>query len=128
MQTDKTDILDFDKKYEFVQIPNILLNNKDNITLEFSLINDLFLTGGLSLEENGLYFMLWSISDKSLILYNITDLAKLGNCGSDKMKGLIKKLIQKKLLIKFYISQRIYIFKILYPNENYEAAKKEFSR
>ena len=104
------------------------MNNADNMTLEFSLINDLFLTGGLSLEENGLYFMLWSISDKSLILYNITDLAKLGNCGSDKMKGLIKKLIQKKLLIKFYISQRIYIFKILYPDENYEAAKKEFSR
>ena len=128
MQTDKTDILDFDKKYEFVQIPNILLNNKDNITLEFSLIKDLFLTGGLSFEEVGLYFMLWSISDKSLILYNITDLAKLGNCGVDKVKGLINKLIKKKLLIEFRKNKRIYFFKILPPDEDYENAKKEFLR
>ena len=102
------------------------MNNAANITLEFSLIKDLFLTGGLSFEEVGLYFMLWSISDKSLILYNITDLAKLGNCGFDKVKGLVDKLIQKKLLIKFYISQRVYFFKILFPGENYENAKKEF--
>ena len=105
----------------------ILLNNTDNMTPEFNLI-DLMKLKGLSFEEVGLYFMLWSISDKSLILYNITDLAKLGNCGVDKVKGLVDKLIQKKLLIKFYISQRIYIFKVLYPGEDYENAKKEFLR
>ena len=76
--------------------------NNAAIMPEFSLI-DLVKSKGLSLEEVGLYVMLWAISDKSLILYNITDLAKLGNCGIDKINGLM-------------------------PGEDYEAAKKEFSR
>ena len=59
--------------------------NNANMSPEFSLIDDLLKTRGLSFEEVGLYFMLWAISDKSLILYNITDLAQLGNCGIDKV-------------------------------------------
>lgn len=106
------------------------MNNADNMIFEnmlpeFSFIDDLLRTKGLSFEELGLYIMLWAISDKSLILYNITELAKLGNCGVDKIKGLIDKLIEKKLLIKFQISQRIYFFKVIRPDENYETAKKE---
>ena len=101
------------------------MNNADNITPEFNLIDDLLRTRELSFKEVGLYFMLWSISDKSLILYNITDLAKLGNCGIKKVKGLVNKLIEKRLLIKFCINQRVYFFKILFPGKDYENAKKE---
>lgn len=99
--------------------------NNANITLDFNII-ELLKSKNLSLEELGLYVMLWVISDKSLILYNITDLAKLGNCGVDKIRALINKLIEKKLLIKIQINQRKYIYKILSPDENYETAKKEF--
>ena len=101
------------------------MNNADNITPEFSLIDDLLRVKKLSIKELGLYFLLWAISDKSLIWYNITDLARFGNCGVDKIKGLIDKLIQKKLLIKFYKTQRIYFFKVLRPDEDYEKAKRE---
>lgn len=101
--------------------------NNAAITPKFSLI-DLIKSKGLSLEEVGLYVMLCGISDKSLILYNITDLAKLGNCGIKKINGLINKLIKKKLLIKFRQTQRIYFFKVLMLGEDYEAAKKEFLR
>lgn len=99
--------------------------NNANITLDFNII-ELLKSKNLSLGELGLYVMLWAISDKSLILYNITDLAKLGNCGVDKIRALINKLIEKKLLIKIQINQRKYIYKILSPDENYENAKKEF--
>lgn len=101
--------------------------NNANITPEFSLI-DLIKSKGLSLEKVGLYIILWDISDKSYILYNITDLAKLGNCGTDKVKGLIKKLKEKKLLIEWRKNKSIYFFKVLMPCEDYEIAKKEFSR
>jgi hypothetical protein len=101
--------------------------NNAAIMPEFVLI-DLVKSKGLSLEEVGLYVVLRAISDNSLILYNITDLAKLGNCGTDKINGLINKLIDKKLLIKFRQTQRIYFFKVLMLGEDYEAAKKEFSR
>jgi hypothetical protein len=69
--------------------------NNAAIMPEFSLI-DLVKSKGLSLEEVGLYVVLRVISDNSLILYNIKDLAKLGNCGTDKINGLINKLIEKK--------------------------------
>ena len=101
--------------------------NNAVITPEFSLV-DLIKSKGLSFEEVGLYIVLWGISDDSLILYNITDLAKLGNCGTDKVNGIIKKLIDKKLVIKFRINQRSYFYKILRPDENYENAKMEFSK
>lgn len=98
--------------------------NNAVITPEFNLI-ELVKSKGLSLQEVGLYIMLWGISDKSLF-FNITDLAKLGNCGVDKINGLINRLIKKELLIKFRLTQRIYFFKILRPDENYENAKMEF--
>ena len=101
--------------------------NNAVIMPEFSLI-DLIKSKGLSLQEVGLYVILQAISDESLIFYNITDLAQLGNCGIDKVNGIINKLIDKKLLIKFRQTQRIYFYKILRPDENYEAAKMEFSR
>ena len=99
--------------------------NNTNITLDFDII-ELLKSKNLSLEELGLYGMLWAISDKSLILHNITELAKLGNCGTDKVSGLIKKLIEKKLLIEWRITQRIYFFRILSPDEDYNTAKMEF--
>jgi hypothetical protein len=107
------------------------MNNAGNITfenmpVEFSLIDDLLRTKGLSFEELGLYFMLWVISDKSIIFHNITDLGKLGNCGPEKVKKIINELIEKKLLIKWRITQRIYFFKVLLPDEDDETAKKEF--
>jgi hypothetical protein len=101
--------------------------NNAVITPEFSLV-DLIKSKGLSLQEVGLYIMFWGISDESLIFYNITDLAQLGNCGIDKVKGLIDKLIEKKLLIKFRINKKTCFYKILCPGENYENAKKEFSK
>ncbi|MCL4321998.1 MAG: hypothetical protein M1478_04525 [Deltaproteobacteria bacterium] len=107
------------------------MNNADNLTFEnmpvdFTLIDNLLQTRRLSFEEVGLYFLLWAISDKSIIFHNITELAKLGNCGTDKLKGLMDKLIEKKLLIKYRRTQRIYFFKVLLPDENYENAKREF--
>ena len=99
--------------------------NNANITLDFNII-DLLESKKLSLDELGLYVMLWAISDKSLIFYNITDLAKLGNCGVDRIRTLINKLIEKELLIEIKINQRKYIFKVLRPSENYENAKKGF--
>ncbi|RZD14326.1 MAG: hypothetical protein EVJ47_06570 [Candidatus Acidulodesulfobacterium ferriphilum] len=99
--------------------------NNANITPDFDII-ELLKSKKLSLDELGLYVMLWAISDKSLILHNITELAKLGNCGTDKVSGLIKKLIEKKLLIERRINQRIYFFKVIRPDENYETAKMEF--
>jgi predicted transcriptional regulator len=99
--------------------------NNTNITPDFDII-ELFKSKNLSLEELGLYVMLWAISDKSLILHNITDLSKLGNCGTDKIRALINKLIEKKLLVEFRKSQRIYFFKVLQPSENYETVKMEF--
>ena len=104
-----------------------MIMNNANITPDFDII-ELLKSKKLSLDELGLYVMLWAISDKSLILHNITELAKLGNCGTDRIKGLIDKLIDKKLLIERRITQRIYFFKILSPGENYETAKMEFSR
>ena len=100
------------------------INNTD-VTLDFDIL-DLLESKKLSLDELGLYVMLRAISDKSLILHNITDLAKLGNCGTDKIRALINKLIEKKLLVEFRKSQRIYFFKVLQPSENYETVKMEF--
>ncbi len=102
-----------------------MIMNNANITPDFDII-ELLKSKKLSLDELGLYVMLWAISDKSLILHNITELAKLGNCGTDKVSGLIKKLIEKKLLIERRINQRIYFFKVIRPDENYETAKMEF--
>jgi DNA-binding MarR family transcriptional regulator len=109
------------------------MNNADNLTfknmpVDFSIIDNLLRTKGLSFKEVGLYFLLWSISDKSIILHSITELAKLGNCGTEKVKGLMDKLIEKKLLIKYRRTQQIYFFKVLLPDENYENAKREFLR
>ncbi len=99
--------------------------NNANITLDFNII-DLLESKKLSLDELGLYVMLWAISDKSLIFYNITDLAKLGNCGVDRIRTLINKLIEKELLIEYRQSQRIYFFRIVSLDEDYETAKMEF--
>ncbi len=99
--------------------------NNANITLDFDII-ELLKNKNLILEELGLYIVLFVISDKSIVFNNITDLAKLGNCGTDRIKGLITKLIDKKLLIEYRQSQRIYFFKVLSPDEDYNTAKMEF--
>lgn len=106
------------------------MNNADmtfeNTPPDFSLIDDLLRLKKLSFEEVGLYFLLFGISNKSIVFDNITDLAKLANCGIDKLKGLLNKLIEKKLLLKYRKTKWIYFFKVLMPDEDYETVKKGF--
>jgi hypothetical protein len=101
--------------------------NNANVTLDFDII-ELLKNKNLILEELGLYIVLFVISDKSIVFSNITDLAKLCNCGTDRIKVLITKLIDKKLLIERRINQRIYFFKVIRPDEDYNTVKMEFSR
>ncbi len=99
--------------------------NNTNITPDFDIIG-LVKNKKLTYEEVGLFVVLFAISHKSLVLHNIIDLSKICNCGTNRIKGLIDKLIDKKLLIKSQINQRKYIYKIVSPDEDYNTVKMEF--
>lgn len=89
--------------------------------------NDLIRSKSLSAEEIGAYYIFMSISDNSGIVFEtLRELSTYGKCGKDRMNRIINELIKKKLLLKIRLNKKSNIFRVIFPDENYETVKNNF--
>ena len=89
--------------------------------------NDFIRSKSLSAAEIGAYYIFLSISDNSGIVFEtLRELCTYGKCGKDKLNRIIDSLIKKKLLLKIRWNKKSNIFRVIFPDENYETVKKEF--